>query len=302
MIPANLLLIKPSPSIFLKSERVKLYFNKKLRENIKCALNRNSIPFTELMQGRGRLYLRSKQLEKAQGILRTIFGIHSTALAYEFPAPDMEDIKKAVLEYCAGRLEKGTFAARATRSGEQPFSSQEIERSVGAALLQAFPKLKVNLSKPQNTAFIEVRGEQGTCYVEEMLGFAGLPQGVEGAAAVFFSGKPADLACAWLLMKRGCNVFPIAKKKTKGIEASIKKLERWNAYRKFALALEKDLKELIEGRQILMLASPDSGVSKKDFREYRKFDERALLPVLRPLLFFEAKELKKLLATIKALK
>jgi len=295
----NLLLIKPSPSIFLKSERVKLYFNKKLRENIKCALNRNKAEFSELRQGRGRLYLATKHLEKAQAALRRVFGIHSTALAFEFPAENMQDIRNSAIEFCTGRLEKGTFAVRATRSGEQDFSSQEIERSVGAALLQAFPKLKVNLSKPETTFSLEIRGEKGTCYVEEMPGFAGLPQGVEGAVAVFFSGKPSDLACSWLLMKRGCNVFPVAKKKTKQVSANLAKLEKWNAYRKFALTLEKDLLQLIEERKIHMFAFPDTAVSGKDFSEYRKADEKALLPALRPLLFMGKKELSRLLGVIK---
>lgn len=302
MIKPNILLIKLSPGIFLKSERVKSYFNRKLRENIKCALNRNKVKFSELIQGRGRMFLHSKELEKAQRVLRTVFGIHSTALAYEFLALDLPQIKRAVLEYCEGRLKKGTFAVRASRTGEQPFSSQEIERSVGAAVLQEFPKLKVNLSAPQTTISIEIRGEQGICYVEEMLGFGGLPQGVEGAIAVFFKGKREELACAWLLMKRGCNVFPVAKKKTKKIESNLKTLEKWNAFRKFALTLEKDLKELVKERRILMIAFCDLGVSRDHFTKYAKKDSAFTLPVLRPLLFYEKRELRNLLKTIKSLK
>jgi len=301
MIAANLLLIKPSPSIFLKSERVKLYFNKKLRENIKCALNRNKIGFERLEQGRGRMFLYSKQLEQAHHILHTVFGIHSIALAFAFQASSLEEIRQEVTGFCGGRLEKGTFAVRAVRSGEQDFTSQEIERSVGAAILKEFPGLKVDLKNPDTTVSVEVRGEKGTCYVEELAGFSGLPQGVEGAVGMFFEGRKEELACAWLLMKRGCNIFPIGKQ-SKPVQGILSMLEPWNCYRRFSLSQKKDLAALIEERKILALASADTGTSKKDFLKYKEADSKLALPVLRPLLFFDEKKLAALTKTISSLK
>ncbi|MCX6802133.1 MAG: THUMP domain-containing protein [Candidatus Diapherotrites archaeon] len=298
MLEPNLFLIKPSPEIFLKSERVKLYFNKKLRENIKCALSRNNIEFSELEQGRGRMFLQCKEIAKAREVLGRIFGIHAIAPVFAFSAPDLLAIKSAAVEYCQGRIKEGTFAVKAVRSGEQSFSSQEIERAVGAAVLQAFPKLKVNLSKPEQKISIEIYEEQGLCYVDETPCFGGLPQGVEGSVAMFFSGKKEEAAAAWLLMKRGCNVFPVGKD-----AASVRKilafLEPWNAYRKFILTEPKNLEKLIPEREILMLASAETGVSKKDFANYEKSDKKQPLPVLRPLLFLPKEKMKELLETIK---
>jgi len=289
MIQPNILLIKPSPSIFLKSEQVKKHFNRKLRENIKCALNRNKIPFTELVQARGRLYLRTEQLEKAQQILHKVFGIHSTAQAFEFTAPTMSSIKENTIAYCTGRLEKGSIAVRASRSGEQKFRSQEIERETGAAVLESFPKLKVNLSAPDTTISIELRKEKGICYVEELMGFAGLPLGVEGNVAMFFQGKQEELTAAFLLMKRGSNIYPIGKD-SKKLREVLSTLKEWNSFREFMLTQESDLSSLIRERSILVLASADTGVSKKDFSSYQKFDSSQELPVLRPLLFLNLKE------------
>jgi len=295
MIPANMLLIKPSPSIFLKSEKVKKHFNKKLRENIKCALNRNEILFTELIQARGRLYLQTEQIGKAQKIMHKVFGIHSTAQAFEFNALTMDSIKENTLAYCADRLDKGTIAVRASRSGEQKFKSQEIERETGAVVLEKFPKLSVNLSNPKTTISIELRKEKGICYVEELMGFAGLPLGVEGNIAMFFQGKPGELTAAFLLMKRGANIYPIGKD-CKKVREILSALKEWNSFREFLLSSEKELGNLIRERNILVLASADTGISKKDFSDYQKFDAKQGLPVLRPLLFVDLKELKKIIA------
>ncbi len=289
MIPANMLLIKPSPSIFLKSEKVKKHFNKKLRENIKCALNKNEIPFTELTQARGRLYLRTKQIEKAQGILHKVFGIHSTAQAFEFNAPTMNSIKENTINYCESRLSKGTIAVRASRSGEQKFKSQEIERETGSVVLKKFPNLKVNLSNPDTTISIELRKEKGICYIEESMGFAGLPLGVEGNVAMFFQGKQEELAAAFLLMKRGSNIYPIGKDSNQ-LRELLAALKKWNSFREFALTPKAELKGLIGERNILALATADLGVSKKDFSDYQKVDSLRELPVLRPLLFVDLKE------------
>ncbi len=298
MIAANLLLVKPSPEIFIKSEKVKSYFNRKLRENIKCALNRAGIPFGSLEQGRGRQFLYCEEPKQAARALKKVFGIHALAPAYCFSAESMEEIKQNTIAFCRNRLEKEKIAVRASRSGEQPFSSQEIERSVGAALLQEFPGLKVNLSKPQKTINIELRKEKGICYVEETPCFGGLPPGAEGSIAMLFSGKQEELACAFLLLKRGCNIFPIGKD-SKANQDTLAMLIPWNCGRAFFITPEKGLKGLIAERDILAIAVPGTGTSKKDFESYKKKDKKMPLPVLRPLLFYPC--LQELLKTINAL-
>jgi len=298
MIQANVLLIKPSPSIFLKSERVKFHFNKKLRENIKCALNRAEIPFDSLEQMRGRMFLHSPELEKALSVLSKVFGIHALALAHSFSAFSLVEINDNALECLEGRLENQTFAVRASRSGEQDFSSQEIERSLGAAILDSFPSMKVNLSKPEITVSVEVRKETGMCYLNETRCFAGLPQGVEGNIAMFFSGEKEDLAAAFLLMKRGCNIYPVGEN-SKEVKDNLKQLEPWNCGRAFSLTDPSKLEQLISGSEILALASPESGVSKEDFADYAEKDKEHKLTVLRPLLFFPGEKIKEIVSIIK---
>jgi len=77
-----------------------------------------------------------------------------------------------------------------------------------------------------------------------------LPLGVEGSVAVFFEGKKEELLAAWLVMKRGANVFPIVKGSKAAVERILKKLVPWNSFRKFALTDEKDLEKLVAERDL----------------------------------------------------
>ncbi len=300
MLSPNVLLLKSSSEIFLKSERVKQYFNRKLRDNIKTALHNAGLRGFSLKQGRGRMFLYVHELEEAAGILRKVFGLHSIAPAFEFNTESLSSIVENVVSFAEGRFEKvRTFAVRVSRSGEQPFSSQELERALGAEILRHFPFLRVNLNNPERILFLELRGEKGYCYVEEIPCFSGLPLGVEGFVGVFFEGKEEELVAAWLLMKRGCNIFPIVKRSSKKMEKHLSVLVPWNLGRNFALSLEKDLMQLIEERGLLALVRADSIVSKKAFLEYAEFDERMPLPVFRPLLFHSNEWIKKAANTIK---
>ncbi len=300
MIAANVLLLKPSPSIFLKSERVKQYFNSKLRENIKTALHNSGERGFSLEQGRGRLFLRSADIKKSSEVLRRVFGLHSLAPAFEFSAGTLQEIVDNSLGFAEGRFENiKTFAVRASRSGEQAFTSQELERKLGAELLSWFLHLKVDLTKPEKTFFLELRGEKGYCYVEEIPCFGGLPQGVEGFVGVFFEGKPEELVAGWLLMKRGCNIFPIVPRTTKKMEKHLSALVPWNRGMRFSLTPQGKLSALAEERGLSALARADTAVTKKAFKEYRAFDSKMPLPVFRPLLFHSAEWVKKAASTIK---
>jgi len=300
MLQANVLLLKPSPSIFLKSERVKQYFNRKLRENIKAALHNAGQRGFRLEQARGRMFLKNAGIEESAEVLCKIFGLHSIAPAFEFPAESMGKIVENSLAFAEGRFEKAkTFAVRASRSGEQPFTSQELERKVGAEMLSKFFNLGVDLNNAEIVLFLELRADMGYCYVEEIPCFGGLPMGVEGFVGMFFEGKGEELACAWLLMKRGCNIFPIVKRPSKKMEKHLFPLIAWNAGRKFALTAEKGLPELIEERGLSALARADTAATKKAFAEYEKSDEKMPLPVFRPLLFHSGEFLKKAANAIK---
>lgn len=300
MLEPNVLLIKPASGIFLKSEKTQVYFNKKLRENIKCALNRNEIEFSELRQGRLRFYLYSEELEKCSDVLRNVFGLHSIALAYEFEFSNLDEISEKATKFFSGRFKRNSsFAVECSRTGMHYFSSQEVERKVGSSIVKNFG-LSVNLKKPDRILHIEVRDESAYIYVDEIKCFGGLPTGVEGSVALLFSGKDEELIAGWLMLKKGCNVFPIVEKESKTLKEAIKPLIKWNCYRKFALTSINKLEELIKKWDVLAIVRADTETTKQAFAKYKEFDSKQELAVFRPLLFCDEAKLKELIKIIKS--
>ncbi|GEM_PF-1076100 len=302
----RVLLLKTAAEIHLKSSYVENYFLKKLHENIRTALKNNKLnDGIALKRLRGRIVISGKNLEKIEKIVSKIFGVHSIIQAQRFEGAQQESIVACSVQFATafckqkpeekqaspkGFLSRGnSFAVRARVSGNQNFSSRDLNVQIGAEIQKAIPGLIVNLDEPEKELFVEVQQKEFFLYRGETVGPRGLPLGVEGNVAFFFSGKKKDLLAAWLLMKRGCSIFPVLK--SKKAESLLKKLVPWNSWRDFAPVQEKDLPFLIKERGILALATADAGVSKKDFVFYKQFDEKFDLPVLRPLLLLPEKEI-----------
>lgn len=287
MLEPNVLFIKLSPHFFLKSENTRRYFAKKLHENIACALKRNKIQFGKISIERQRAFLYSENHDACLKVLRRVFGIHSIAPAYEFEFSNIDELSSIAVAFFENRFKEAeTFAVECSRTGLHYFTSQDVERKVGAEIVRAYG-LKVNLKRPDRLLSIEIQNSIARIYVDETRCFGGLPTGVEGSIAMHFYGKKEELACAWLLLRKGCNVFPIAKGERKKVEAIVKKLVPWNAYRNFKISKENELEELIKAYGIAALATADVKTTKESFKAYKRFDSRQKLPVLRPLLFLD---------------
>jgi len=295
-MPSNdCLLIKTASEISLKSNFVRRFFTKKLVQSIKFALKRNKIECSEIIRGGGRLYLFCEKTKKAQAVLSTISGIHAIALAQHFQNAGYKEIEKQALNFSKGFLKKGdAFALSVNTSNNNAFSRKDLENRLGAAIQKAIPGLKVNLTKPEKKIFLEIRKEDFFIYTEQLRCLGGLPLGVEGSVAFHFSGKEDELLAAFLLMHRGCNIFPVTKKPFPKIKKFLEKLVPFNDYRTFILTEEKNLPQLIEERRIQAIGTADYKTDEKSLASYKQFDSKQNLVVLRPLLLFPEEKKKKL--------
>ncbi|MAG22221.1 MAG: hypothetical protein CL943_02870 [Candidatus Diapherotrites archaeon] len=283
----NCLLVKTSSEIALKSNQVRQYFTKKLVANIKLSLKKNNIPLEKITKGGGRLYIFSPDLQAVAKIMQTLVGVHAIALAVSTKFKEHEEIEKLVVEEAKQYLKKGdSFALRAKKSVEGPPSSKHYENTLGQAVMDSIQGLIVNLSKPEKQIFIEVRKRDFFVYFSNIPCLRGLPLGVEGNASFFFEGKKEELPAAYLLLYRGCNIFPVVEKKRAKLEAHINKLVPYNSYRGFVITEQKDSQKLVEERKIQAIGTADSGTTEKDFTEYKKFDSNHPEVVLRPLLLY----------------
>ena len=287
------LVVKTAPEIFLKSHYVAQFFMKKLSQNIKTALKKNEISCKKTERARGRMFLYCTSLPKSAKILLRVFGIHAVATAeshsFSNTSALAETISEKALQATETFFEKNdTFAVRATKAEKKVPSAREIEIHTGAAINQKFSRLnlKVNLSSPKKTIFIEVVSKKFFIYFSEEKGAGGLPLGVEGNAAMMFEGKQEELAAAFLMMKRGCSIFPVVKKKIPALETHLHKLAPWNCFRDFEITEEKNMQELFERKNIQAIITADSGTSETNLGDYGKFNEKNSMLVLRPLLLY----------------
>ncbi len=195
----------------LKSEPVRRFMENVLIENMKWMLKRKKIPHKGISRERGRIFIDSDFPRKVCEVLSNVFGIVSTSPVLE-SASEIEEILRLsmrVAEMLIGPNE--SFAVRARRTGTHNFTSIDIEKKVGAAILNMTSGLntKVNLTQPDKYIFIEIREKKTYVYHEVFSGPGGLPYGSEGNIVSLFSGGIDSPVATWLMMKRGCKIIPI---------------------------------------------------------------------------------------------
>ncbi|MGQ9583402.1 MAG: THUMP domain-containing protein [Thermoplasmatota archaeon] len=194
----------------LKSPPVRLRFERALVRNIEEMFLSEGL---ECLTSRewGRIFLHVEDAERAARPLRRVFGVTSFSPALECSSA-LEDVVRLGTELAAGSIREGmSFAVRARRSGSHPYTSQELAASVGRAVLEACAdrRPRVDLEAPDIELYVEVRGRRAFLFFDRVQGPGGLPLGTQGRVMALLNGE-RSAAAAWLMMKRGCRVLPVA--------------------------------------------------------------------------------------------
>ena len=137
-----------------------------------------------------------------------IFGIASLSRA-AVCKKDMEDITRTAVEYLRDTL-RGvkTFKVSAKRSDKSfPLNSMEIARELGAALLRAYPYLRVDVHDPQVNVMVEVRDYAAYVHGGKHPGAGGLPVSTSGKAVLMLSGGIDSPVAGYLMAKRGLSLL-----------------------------------------------------------------------------------------------
>ncbi len=190
----------------LKSPPVRREFESRLRRNI-LDLFVAAGHTVRLRSDRGHLYAEVDDAEAAVRILRRAFGVTSVSAVEEIPT-DRAGIRDRVGAWASPYLPAGaSFAVRARRTGDHPFTSQELARELGGEILARFADrhLTVDLEAPDVELYVEVRGPRTYLYADRVAGPGGLPLGVAGRLVALVDGPRGALG-AYLMMKRGCRV------------------------------------------------------------------------------------------------
>lgn len=119
---------------------------------------------------------------------------------------ELEDIGQVAVDLMEER-DVDSFAVDARRAGDHDYTSQEIEEDVGSAVQDRYD-LAVDLDDPDVTVAIEARYTHAYLSTTVVDGVGGLPVSRESRVAVLMTDRAATVA-AFLLMKRGCTVYPV---------------------------------------------------------------------------------------------
>ena len=190
----------------LKSPPVRREFESALRRNILDQFVREGIS-GRVRSDRGHLYVETDEATVGVRLVRRVFGVTSVSPVEEV-ASDPAVIRTRLLEIADSRLRPGTrFAVRARRTGQHPFTSQQLAGDLGAAVLERFADrgLVVDLEGPEVELSVEVRGPRTYLSLDRFEGPGGLPLGVAGRLVALVDGRRGALG-AFLMMKRGCRV------------------------------------------------------------------------------------------------
>lgn len=191
-------LVRFSSDLTTKLHNTRRRFQGRLARNLKDALDTNSVKY-QLQPGWSRLFLESED-PRVPELLQKVFAVHSFSEVKAYPVTTLEDLASQGKTLYEQAVYGKTYAVRARRTGEVPFSSMDIQVKLGAALNG---NATVNLSHPQVTVYVEVRDGQVYFFSDQQPGPGGLPLGVEGKAMALMSGGFDSAVAAWMMLKRG---------------------------------------------------------------------------------------------------
>jgi thiamine biosynthesis protein ThiI len=120
-------------------------------------------------------------------------------------------------------FKEAAFAVRSRRSGNHPYTSQEIAGTLGEAILKdnASLGITVDLDEPDVEVFVEVRDRSAYLFSTALPGPGGMPLGSQGRALSVVDSENG-LASTWLMMKRGCSVLIMTPDRS-----LVEPLEKW---------------------------------------------------------------------------
>ncbi len=257
-------------------------FERKLESNISYALSREGIDF-KLRRIRGRLFLGTKQIGESLPVLKRIFGLVSASPAVKAGLNE-EEMKERMIMHLQ-HLSFDTFRVTVQRLNKSfELNSQELQRSLGAEVAIKLGK-KVSLKEFDTNVQVEI-SDSAYIFTEKVLCNGGLPLGIEGKALALIDDEKSLLA-AWLCMKRGCAVIPISFE-----DKDISLLQKY--YNKEGLILIKDIQDIDSLSRSFRAKALILGQTLDDLKEIN-----INLPVLRPLIAYEEKEIQDKLNQIR---
>ena len=118
---------------------------------------------------------------------------------------NMEDISRTAAAYVPAFLEgKRTFKVEAKRSDKTfALDSMAISREIGGVILEAFPRIRVDVHHPDVIVKVEIREFGAYVSAGQFKGAGGMPVGTNGRGLLLLSGGIDSPVAGYMMAKRG---------------------------------------------------------------------------------------------------
>lgn len=200
--------LKLFPEIPLKSRSIARRMKMILQVNLQQILQRID-PQVEVVKEWDKFIIRSANPglhEQLRQALQQIPGIQYVLEVEVSSFSDLDDIVRQACALWQGQIGGRSFCVRAKRSGTHDFTSMDLQKKIGAALLVNDPAARVELRQPQVELQVEV--VQQTLYlIKDCLpGLGGYPIGTQDTVLSLISGGFDSAVASYQLIRRGCRV------------------------------------------------------------------------------------------------
>ena len=182
-------------------------FIMQLAENVKRTLA--DFPKVKVHAERDRMHLLLNGEDRQSIILKLqkVFGIQNFSPSIRVEK-DVEVLKEAV-QTVMSEIYTGTetFKITAKRSDHQFIQdSNQLNLTLGNAVIDRFPEIKVQMKKPDINLRVEIRMDGAYLSYETIQGAGGLPVGTSGKGMLMLSGGIDSPVAGYFAMKRGVEI------------------------------------------------------------------------------------------------
>lgn len=185
-------------------------FEDALIKQIRFALREVDGSF-EVTKESGRIYVTAEgdyDYDDTIETLKRVFGIADICPMVQIDDRDYENLKKHVVEYMDKVYpdKNLTFKVVARRGDKRyPVSSDQINRDMGEAILEAFPQMRVDVHNPDVLLRVEIR-QKVNIFSLMIPGPGGMPVGTNGKAMLLLSGGIDSPVAGYMIAKRGVKI------------------------------------------------------------------------------------------------
>ncbi|RME32390.1 MAG: tRNA 4-thiouridine(8) synthase ThiI, partial [Gammaproteobacteria bacterium] len=196
--------VKYYPEMLLKSRSVRRYCCQRLGWNLEKLLKAVH-PDCRVQREWARLWVTCPEVvkEAVWEVLSTTPGVDQFSRIERRPWNDLDELAGHALELYGEALEGRSFGVRVKREKGLPFRSGEVERFLGAKLLETGLPSKVDLTRPEVPVRIRLTAGEAWFHVDHGKGLGGFALGTQGACLSLVSGGYDSSVASFSTIRRG---------------------------------------------------------------------------------------------------